>query len=125
MRGQGVGVCSATRLTPCDHPAARIAGQSDAVAAVARQQLDVMGIALPGHKADMAAHDRDRARSGRDGEALCALPRELLNAGNSEIRNWICMAGATEHLEQQSLAYFPGYRTPAGTGTGLCFGVWS
>jgi hypothetical protein len=66
-----------------------------------------------------------RALRERDAAALCALPRELLNAGNSEIRNWICMAGATEHLDLHSLAYFPGYRTPAGTGTGLCFGVWS
>lgn len=61
----------------------------------------------------------------RDAQALCTLPRELLNSGNSEIRNWICMAGATEHLDLKSLAYFPGYRTPAGSGTGLCFGVWS
>lgn len=60
----------------------------------------------------------------RDAEALAALPRELLNSGNSEIRNWICMAGATEHLALKSLEYLPGYRTPAGTGTGLCFAVW-
>lgn len=60
----------------------------------------------------------------RDDEALCSLPRELLNSGNSEIRNWICMAGATEHLALRSLEYIPGYRTPAGTGTGLCFAVW-
>lgn len=66
-----------------------------------------------------------RALRERDAQALCTLPRELLNSGNSEIRNWICMAGATEHLALQSLAYFPGYRTPAGTGTGLCFGVWT
>ena len=48
----------------------------------------------------------------------------MLNSGNSEIRNWICMAGATEHLSLRSLDYIPAYRTPAGTGTGLCFGVW-
>lgn len=66
-----------------------------------------------------------RALRERDTEALCALPRELLNAGNSEIRNWICMAGATEHLALRSMRYLPGYRTPAGTGTGLCFAVWS
>ena len=59
-----------------------------------------------------------------DAEALCSLPRELLNSGNSEIRNWICMAGATDHLGLRSLDYIPAYRTPAGTGTGLCFGVW-
>jgi len=59
-----------------------------------------------------------------DAEALCTLPRARLNSGNSEIRNWICMAGATEHLALRSLEYIPAYRTPAGTGTGLCFAVW-
>lgn len=47
------------------------------------------------------------------------LSRQQLNAGNSEIRNWICMAGAIERLPLQSLDYIPAYRTPAGTG--LCF----
>jgi hypothetical protein len=34
----------------------------------------------------------------KDAAGLGALPREQLNSGNSEIRNWICMAGAVEHL---------------------------
>jgi len=33
-----------------------------------------------------------------DGAAIQALPREKLNSGSSEIRNWICVAGAVEHL---------------------------
>jgi 3-O-methylgallate 3,4-dioxygenase len=65
-----------------------------------------------------------RALRENDSQALSALPKELLNAGNSEIRNWICMAGAVDHLPLQSMDYVPGYRTPAGTGTGLCFAVW-
>jgi 3-O-methylgallate 3,4-dioxygenase len=65
-----------------------------------------------------------RALRERDTEALCTLPRELLNSGNSEIRNWICMAGATEHLGLRSIDYIPAYRTPAGTGAGLCFAIW-
>jgi hypothetical protein len=65
-----------------------------------------------------------RALRDRDAEALCNLPRQLLNSGNSEIRNWICMAGATDHLPLCSMDYIPAYRTPAGTGTGLCFAVW-
>jgi 3-O-methylgallate 3,4-dioxygenase len=65
-----------------------------------------------------------RALRENDSQALTALPSELLNAGNSEIRNWICMAGAVDHLRLQSIDYVPGYRTPAGTGTGLCFAVW-
>lgn len=61
----------------------------------------------------------------KDFAALAALPRAQLNSGSSEIRNWICMAGAVEHLTLRELAYIPGYRTPAGTGTGFCFADWS
>ncbi|MDM0021910.1 protocatechuate 3,4-dioxygenase [Variovorax saccharolyticus] len=65
-----------------------------------------------------------QALRDKDAQALERIPRELLNAGNSEIRNWICMAGAIEALPLLSLKYIPAYRTPAGTGTGLCFAVW-
>ena len=65
-----------------------------------------------------------RALRERDADALCTLPASMLTAGNSEIRNWICMAAATDHLALQSMDYLPGYRTPAGTGTGLCFAIW-
>lgn len=64
-----------------------------------------------------------RALRERDRETLATLPRELLNSGNSEIRNWIAMAGAGEHLPHAWSEYIPAYRTPAGTGTGLCFSV--
>jgi 3-O-methylgallate 3,4-dioxygenase len=66
-----------------------------------------------------------RALREKDVAALAALPRPLLNSGNSEIRNWICMAGASEQLALRDLEYIPAYRTPAGTGTGLCFADWS
>jgi 3-O-methylgallate 3,4-dioxygenase len=66
-----------------------------------------------------------RALGEKDAGALQSLPREQLNSGNSEIRNWICAAGALEHLDLKSLHYAPGYRTLAGTGTGLCFGHWA
>jgi len=65
------------------------------------------------------------ALQAKDAAALAALPREKLNSGSSEIRNWICMAGAVEHLELRHIEYIPAYRTPAGTGTGLCFAHWS
>jgi 3-O-methylgallate 3,4-dioxygenase len=61
----------------------------------------------------------------KDAAALAALPNALLQSGNSEIRNWICMAGAIEHLTLDALDYIPAYRTPAGTGTGMCFASWS
>jgi len=66
-----------------------------------------------------------RALREKDAGAIAALPREQLNSGSSEIRNWICMAGAVEHLALRRLEYIPAYRTPAGTGTGLCFADWS
>lgn len=66
-----------------------------------------------------------RALREKDAQALYELPRAQLNSGNSEIRNWICMAGASDHLALQSLEYIPGYRSPAGTGTGMCFAIWA
>jgi 3-O-methylgallate 3,4-dioxygenase len=48
-------------------------------------------------------------------------PLAKLQSGSSEIRNWICMAGALGPLEPAWVAYAPGYRTPALTGTGLAF----
>jgi hypothetical protein len=61
----------------------------------------------------------------KDAAAIQGLPREKLNSGSSEIRNWICVAGAVEHLSLEWSLYEPGYRTPAGTGTGLGFAFWS
>lgn len=66
-----------------------------------------------------------RALREKDAEALMSLPRNKLNGGSSEIRNWLCAAGALEHLSVTWTDYQPGYRTPAGTGTGLGFAIWS
>jgi hypothetical protein len=60
-----------------------------------------------------------------DAVALQSLPRKKLNSGSSEIRMWICAAGASEHLDAKWSSYTPGYRTPAGSGTGLGFLCWS
>ena len=65
------------------------------------------------------------ALADKDGEALCTLPGGKLNGGSSEIRNWICAAGALEAMPLQWSDYQPGYRTPAGTGTGLGFAIWA
>jgi hypothetical protein len=35
------------------------------------------------------------------------------------------VAGALEHLDMNWFEYVPGYRTPAGTGTGLSFATWT
>jgi 3-O-methylgallate 3,4-dioxygenase len=62
-----------------------------------------------------------QALRAQDASALAGLPVEKLNSGSSEIRNWIAMAGAAGHLPLAWAEYIPAYRTPAGTGTGLCF----
>ncbi len=62
---------------------------------------------------------------GKDAAGIASLPREKLNSGSSEIRNWIAVAGAVEHLSLEWSLYEPGYRTPAGTGTGLGFAYWA
>lgn len=61
----------------------------------------------------------------RDGDALASLPRERLNLGTSEIRNWIAVAGAMEPMEVTFIGdYIPAYRSPAGTGCGMAFAYW-
>jgi aromatic ring-opening dioxygenase catalytic subunit (LigB family) len=60
----------------------------------------------------------------KDGETLSALPASRLESGNSEIRNWIATAGATEHLAMRLVDYVPSYRSEAGSGVGMAFAVW-
>jgi len=59
-----------------------------------------------------------------DGAMLASIPLEKLNSGNSEIRNWIVVAGAAGHLEQVWQDYVPCYRSAAGTGCGMGFALW-
>jgi 3-O-methylgallate 3,4-dioxygenase len=66
-----------------------------------------------------------RACADKDVNFLQNLPRNKLQAGSSEILNWVALAGAVEHLELDWFEYVPGYRTPAGTGTGLSFAAWT
>jgi 3-O-methylgallate 3,4-dioxygenase len=58
-----------------------------------------------------------------DEGALAAIPPARLQSGNSEIRNWIVMAGAAAAagLRCAWREYVPLYRTPAGTGCGMAF----
>ena len=55
---------------------------------------------------------------------LSQLPRERLNSGNSEARNWISLGGAAEHLDMELFDYVPCYRSPAGTGCAMGFAQW-
>ncbi len=65
------------------------------------------------------------ALSARDATTLTGLPLAKLEAGSSEIRNWICAGGALEELGLDWSDYIPGYRSAAGTGTGIAFATWS
>ena len=65
-----------------------------------------------------------QALADKDAAFLRGLPRNKLNAGSSEILNWVAVAGAAEGLDLDWFEYVPGYRTPAGTGTGMSFAAW-
>jgi hypothetical protein len=60
----------------------------------------------------------------KDSAALAALDPRRLQAGSSEIRNWIVVGEMARELDLDWLEYIPGYRTPALTGTGLAFAAW-
>jgi hypothetical protein len=66
--------------------------------------------------ADLGRHDLDD---------LSAIPEQVLQSGTSEIKNWIAVAGACPDKNFELVDYVPGYRTPAGTGTGLAFALWT
>jgi hypothetical protein len=59
-----------------------------------------------------------------DKATLVTVPTELLNAGSSEIRNWITVAGAMAGRSLAWSEYAPCYRTTAGTGCGMGFARW-
>lgn len=71
---------------------------------------------------DRTVIDALRRRSERD---LRELPAHRLQAGSGEIRNWIVLAAAVEHLQLAWDEYVPVFRTPAGTGIGMAFARWS
>jgi len=75
---------------------------------------------------DLDARLLDGMRSG-DRNALAALPADRMNSGTSEGRNWLVAAGAggAAGLKHQWSEYIPAYRSPAGTGIGLAFGLWA
>lgn len=60
----------------------------------------------------------------KDGTALAAFDPKQLQAGSSEIRNWLVVGEMARELDLEWIEYVPGYRTPALTGTGLAFAAW-
>jgi 3-O-methylgallate 3,4-dioxygenase len=95
--------------------------------AVAASSLDLrVGILASGGLSHfLVDEDFDRtlmaALQRKDTAFFRDAPLHKLLAGSSEIRNWICLAGALGDLEPAWMSYVPGYRTPALTGTGLAF----
>jgi 3-O-methylgallate 3,4-dioxygenase len=65
-----------------------------------------------------------RALREKDMNWLARLDPKQLQAGSSEIRNWLIAAEAVKALDLEWVSYVPGYRSPALTGTGLCFAAW-
>jgi 3-O-methylgallate 3,4-dioxygenase len=60
----------------------------------------------------------------KDLPVLAALDVARLQAGSSEIRNWIVVGAMARDLELGPVDYIPCYRSPALTGTGLAFATW-
>jgi Catalytic LigB subunit of aromatic ring-opening dioxygenase len=62
----------------------------------------------------------------RDANGITGIPDELLQSGNSEIKNWIALSGAMSHtdFEPNVVDYVPCYRSEAGTGTANGFVSW-
>ncbi len=60
----------------------------------------------------------------KDTALLAGLNPKHLQAGSSEIRNWLVVGEMARELEVDWVQYLPGYRSDALTGTGLCFAAW-
>jgi len=60
----------------------------------------------------------------RDPQRLCAIPSRFFRSGTSETLNWVTAFGAVGDLQMRVVDYIPGYRSPAGTGTGIAFALW-
>jgi hypothetical protein len=77
----------------------------------------------------LVLEDLDRevlaALERNDLAALTAIPEATYTAGTSEIKNWIVAAAACHDRRFELIDYVPGYRTPAGSGTGLGFALWT
>jgi 3-O-methylgallate 3,4-dioxygenase len=65
------------------------------------------------------------AMRDRDVDKLASLPHDWIRGSQGEIYNWVGAAGALEGLTMQILDYVPGYRSPAGTGCGMAFALWT
>ena len=92
------------------------------------QDLRVGVIASGGLSHFVVDEELDRkvitAIRNKDSATLASLDPKLLQAGSSEIRNWLVVGEMARDLDLEWIAYVPGYRSPALTGTGLAFAAW-
>lgn len=116
-------------------PAQPRAGRCVQLGAALRDAIDSMDgdrrvgiLASGGLSHFLVCEDLDRtvldACAAHDLDTLAAIPEAVLQSGTSEIKNWITVAAACGGLEFDVIDYVAGYRTPAGTGTGLAFATW-
>ncbi|WP_321839508.1 DODA-type extradiol aromatic ring-opening family dioxygenase [Paraburkholderia bannensis] len=66
------------------------------------------------------------AMKAHDPASVEALGEAIFQAGTSEIKNWIPVAGAMDELgfDMELIDYIPCYRTEAGTGNAMGFACW-
>ncbi len=67
----------------------------------------------------------DALKAG-DEAAILAEPENHFQSGSSEIKNWVAAMAALDGtgLKFQLVDYVPCYRSEAGTGNAMCFGLW-
>jgi 3-O-methylgallate 3,4-dioxygenase len=66
------------------------------------------------------------AMQAGDAAKLAGIQENMFQAGTSEIKNWIVVAGAMAEagLQMSLLDYVPCYRSEAGTGSAMGFARW-
>ena len=71
-------------------------------------------------------HDLLAAMQAGDAAKLAGIPEDMFQAGTSEIKNWIVVAGAMAEadLKMNLVDYVPCYRSEAGTGSAMGFARW-
>ncbi len=122
-----------TFFPPTQPSAARCVELGDHIAAIVAAwptQARVAIIGSGGLSHFVIYEDLDRkaldlmARADRRG--MAALPEELLQSGNSEIKNWLPVTTACDAvgLKMRLVDYQPCYRSLAGTGTANAFAIW-
>jgi len=89
-------------------------------------RVAVVGSGGLSHFVVLEEFDREvlRAVGEHDTDAIARLSRSFFRSGTSEVLNWITAGGSLEHLQMRVIDYIPGYRSPAGTGTGMAFAIW-